>query len=44
MQTFRRAQTASVDGCAEIKIMIEYVPLQWRNQIWRSLEEGAGKL
>ena len=28
---------ASVDSWAEI------VPLQWRNQIWQSLEEGAGK-
>ena len=33
-RTFRRALTASVDSCAEI---------QWRNQIWQSLEEGAGK-
>ena len=37
-QTFRRAQTASVDSCAEIKSA-----LQWRNKIWQSLEEGAGK-
>ena len=37
-QTFRRALTASVDSCAEIKC----AP-QWRNQIWQSLEEGAGK-
>ena len=37
-QTFRRALTASVDSCAEIR-----VPLQWRNQIWQSLEEDAGK-
>ena len=35
---FRRALTASVDSCAEIKSA-----LQWRNQIWQSLEEGAGK-
>ena len=38
-RTFRRALTASVDSYAEIK----GVPLQWRNQIWQSLEEGAGK-
>ena len=38
-QTFRRALTASVDSCAEIKS----IPLKWRNQIWQSLEEGAGK-
>ena len=38
-QTFRRALTASVDSCVEIKS----VPLQWRNQIWQSLEDGAGK-
>ena len=36
--TFRRALTASMDSCAEIKC----AP-QWRNQIWQSLEEGAGK-
>ena len=33
-QPFRRALAASVDSCAEMK---------WRNQIWQSLEEGAGK-
>ena len=38
-RTFRRALTASVDSCAEIKSGA----LQWRNQIWKSLEEGAGK-
>ena len=38
-RTFRRALTASVDRCAEI----ELVPLQWGNQIWQSVEEGAGK-
>ena len=27
-----------MDSCAEIKST-----LQWRNQIWQSLEEGAGK-
>ena len=32
-QTFRRALTAPVDSCAETK----------SNQIWQSLEEGAGK-
>ena len=37
-QTFRRELTASVDSCAEIKSA-----LQWRNQIWQSLEEAAGK-
>ena len=36
--TFRRALTAPVDSCAEIKS-----PLQWRNQIRQNLEEGAGK-
>ena len=35
---FRRALTASVDSCTEIR-----VPLQWRNQFWQSSEEGAGK-
>ena len=35
------ALTASVDSCAAI--VCERVPLQWRNQIWQSLEEGAGK-
>ena len=39
-QTFRRALAASVDSSAEIK---ELKPLQWRNQFWQSLEEGAGK-
>ena len=38
-ETSRRALTASVDSCAEIKSGA----LQWRNQIWKSLEEGAGK-
>ena len=38
-RTFRRALTASVDSCVEIKS----VCFQWRNQIWQSLEEGAGK-
>ena len=37
-RTFRRALTVSVDSCAEIKSA-----LQWRNSIWQSLEEGAGK-
>ena len=32
-QTFRRALTASVDSCAEIK---ELKPLQWRNQFRQS--------
>ena len=36
--TFRRALTASLDSYAEIKSA-----LQWRNQFWPSLEEGAGK-
>ena len=31
-----------MDSCAEIKINI-IIHLQWRNQIWQSLEEGAGK-
>ena len=33
-QTFWRAPTASLDSCAKI------VPLQWRNEIWQSLEES----
>ena len=37
-RNFRRALTALVDSCAEIKSA-----LQWRNQIWQNLEEGAGK-
>ena len=37
-QTFRRALTASVDSCVEIKS----AP-QWLSQIWQSLEESAGK-
>ena len=37
-QTFRRALTASADSCAEIKSA-----LQWREQLWKSLDEGAGK-
>ena len=35
-QTFRRALTASVDSCGN------RVPLQWRNQLWQSLEEESG--
>ena len=38
-QTFLKVLNASVDSCAKIK----RVPLQLRNQIWQSLEEGAGK-
>ena len=37
-QTFWRSLTASMDSCMEIR-----VPLQWCNQFWQSLEEGAGK-
>lgn len=33
--SFRRALTASVNNCREIRA----VPLQWRNQLLRSLEE-----
>ena len=39
-RTFRRALTASLDSCAEIK---ECPFTEWRNQIWQSLEVGAGK-
>ena len=39
-QTFRRALTASVDSCAEIKIEC---PFQWRKQIWQISEKRAGK-
>ena len=35
-QTIRRALTASVDSYAETKNL-------WRNRIWQSLAEGAGK-
>ena len=31
----------SVDG--QLRGDKEYVPLQWRNQFWQSLEEGTGK-
>ena len=34
-QTFQRVLTASVDSCAEMK---EYMPFQWCNQLWQSLE------
>ena len=37
-QAFRRALTVSVDSCADIKNAFE-----WRNQLWQSLEKGAGK-
>ena len=33
-QAFRRALSASVDSCEEVK---------WCNQLWQSLEKGAGK-
>ena len=39
-QTFQRVLTASVDSCAEMK---EYMPFQWCNQLWQSLEESARK-
>ena len=38
-QTFRRALTASVDSYTDIR----GVPLQWRNQVWQSLEERCRK-
>ena len=39
-RTFRRALTASLHGQLRGD---KRVPLQWRNYIWQSLEEGAGK-
>ena len=45
-QAFRRALTASVHGQPrgdKDRQTAVNRPLQWRNQFWQSLEEGAGK-
>ena len=40
-QAFRRAVTASVDSCAEVKSAPNFSDV--RSHFWRSLEEGVGK-
>ena len=37
-QTFLTVLTPTVENCVE-----DTLPLQWRNQVWQCLEEGAEK-